>query len=1056
MKKKSGAIDWAFKNATFPIALAACLFIVGIYGLLNMPRNEFPDFTIRQGLIIGSYPGASSEKVEEELTSKVEEFLFAYNEVDKTKTYSYSKDGLMFIYVEVSDKINHNATQQFWNKLKSEVLIFQQMELPREVQGIMVNSDFGSTAAMILGVQSETRPYKDLQRHVEDIEDEFRQIENLAKISHSGGLTEQIAVYVDQDKLASYGITPEAITMSLQNQGAVVASGTLEDDHKERPIYLETTLKTEADIARQAIKTEQNGNIIRVRDVAKVVREYDDADSYLTINGTKGMIITLEMAKKGNIVQFGEEIDERLELILAEMPDDIKITKIANQPEVVDHSISHFMKEFGYALIGVIIVTLILLPIRVASVAAATIPITIAATLALMYFMGIELNTVTLAALIVVLGIVVDDPIVIIDNYVEKLDEGMSIPEAAVSSAKELFPSVFTATLAISATFYPLLFFMEGVASDFISAFPYVIIIALTLSLVISVLLVPFINSLFIKKGLHSHTEEKTEADKKSMLDRLQAFFDKTVNMAMKHYKLTVFSGIGAVIVGVILFGGISQQLFPKVERNQFSIEISLAQGHSLEETAKVVKGLEKRLASDERIEDYTSFIGQSSPRFHTLYAPNLPATTYAQILVTTSSDKTTEEVLRDYDEKYADMYPHAYLRMKQLDMAGTNAPIEVRLYGNDIQQLKKYGDTIINIARATPNTLWSRTDYGDMKEVVIMEVKHDEAARLGLNNRAIGNAIAVNTTGLKATEVWDDKYTVDVKIKSDNQHHQKVSDLRQLSIISPQSRGTVPLRQVADISSEWNQEQIVNRNGLRCLTVRVDITKDAVGNEVLAEMQPHINKINFPEDIRIEYGGEYELQIENNKPMGLSLMLSIALIFLILLWHFKSFMHALLSFITMPLSIFGAALGLILMQYPFGFTSFLGLLALCGIVVRNGIILIDYADELRHEFNYSVKKAAILAAERRMRPIFLTSSAAAVGVIPMIASRSSLWGPLGTVIAFGLMFSMVLTLFVLPVLYWLFFRKEDEEKNINDEATMINGKKNHLTSKAKNIGSLQ
>ena len=314
------------------------------------------------------------------------------------------------------------------------------------------------------------------------------------------------------------------------------------------------------------------------------------------------------------------------------------------------------------------------------------------------------------------------------------------------------------------------------------------------------------------------------------------------------------------------------------------------------------------------------------------------------------------------------------------------------------------------------------------MKEAVKMDIKQNEAARLGLNNRDIANTVAVNTTGLKATEVWDEEYTIDVKIKSENQHRQNVSDLRQLSIISAQKQAKIPLRQVAEITPQWSQEQITNRNGNRCLTVRVDITKDAVANEVLAEMIPHIDEITFPEDIRIEYGGEYELQIENNKPMGLSLMLSVVLIFLILLWHFKNFMHALLSFITMPLSIFGAALGLILMQYPFGFTSFLGLLALCGIVVRNGIILIDYADELRHEHGYSVKKAAILAAERRMRPIFLTSSAAAVGVIPMIVSRSSLWGPLGTVIAFGLMFSMVLTLFVLPVLYWLFFRKEDNE----------------------------
>ncbi|MFC6860353.1 efflux RND transporter permease subunit [Zunongwangia atlantica] len=1033
MKKQNNSIiEWAMQNKSFPLAVALLLVSIGLFGLFNMPRNEFPDFTIRQGLLIGYYPGANSEEVEQELTSKVEEYLFSFNEVDKTKTYSYSQDGRMYIYVEVANRVDEDATEQFWNKLKNGLLVFQQQQLPAGVRGILVNSEFGSTAAMILAIQSSSRPYKDLQHHVEDIEDNLRQLENVAKISHDGGLTEQIAVYTNQNKLATYGISPGMLMQSLQQQGSINPGGTLEGNEFDRPIHIDTFLKDETDVANQIVRTANDGSIIRVKDIAEVKREYEDPDAFTKTNCTKAMIITLEMAKGNNIVQFGKEIEERLHTIESNLPEDIEIVKIADQPEVVHSAIGHFMKEFGYALIGVILVALFLLPFRVASVAAATIPITIASTLAVMYMLGMELNTVTLAALIIVLGIVVDDPIVIIDNHVEKLDEGESIWKAAYHSALELFPSVFTATLAISATFLPLVFFLSGTAKDFLSTFPFTIMIALFLSLAISVLIVPFFNTVFIKKGLHNDKKADKE-NKKSMLDRLQGFFNASLKKAMKHYRLNLAIGLASVILGIILFSSLTRELFPIIERNQFAIEVYLAKGSNLDETAKVVNQFEEKvLKDDERVLNYTSFIGESSPRFHMVYAPNLPAKNFAQILVTTASEDATEEVLKDYDEHYAKMFPNAYFRMKQLNMVNKPAPIEVRLYGNDISQLRAYGDSIIDLARQTPQTIWSRTNFGEMEKTINIDIKKDEAAQLGLSKENIANTVAMYMEGLNATKIYDEDYAIQVKIKAENNKSQTVADLNELAILSAKTQSMVPLRQVANIEPGWQEEQITHRNGMRCLTVRVDITKGAVANVVLEKLRPKIDNLDIPNSIRVDYGGEFEMQQENLVPMGISLSISVLVIFLILIWHFKSIKHASLSFITMPLSILGAALGLMLMQYPFGFTSFLGILALCGIVVRNGIILIDFADELRFKENYSVKDAAILAAQRRMRPIFLTSSAAAVGVIPMIISRSSLWGPLGTVIAFGLMISMVLTLYVLPALYWMFFRNTEEKKTEN------------------------
>ncbi|PZP45762.1 MAG: AcrB/AcrD/AcrF family protein [Pseudopedobacter saltans] len=1035
-KNKSNVIDWCLKYKAVPFSLAIILIIVGLYGLRHMSRNEFPQFTIRQGLIIGYYPGASSQQVKDQLTTKVEQYIFGFNEVDKTKTYSYSRDGMMYMFVEVGGDVDDMNTKNFWNKIKNGVVLMQ-AQMPKEIKGILVNSDFGATSALLLGIESKTRTYRDLEKHVQDIEDNLRTIPELAKISHTGQLSEQIAIYVDNNKLANYGISSGTIMQVLQNEGAIAAAGYVDGKTLDKPIYLSSFYKTQSDLASQIIRNDNNGNIIRLKDVATIKPEYGKPDSYVTVNGTKSIVINMEMKDNKNIVEFGEIVDEHLDQIKKQLPPDIKIVKLANQPDVVDESITHFLKEFAFALIGVVLVAILLLPLRVASVAAATIPITIACTLAIMYLFGFELNTVTLAALIVVLGIVVDDPIVVIDNHIEKLDHGMSVKEAAIASAKELFPSVFTATLAISATFFPLVFFMTGTAKDFVGKFPITIIIALSLSLIISMMLVPYFNTRFIKKGLHKEgTEDKKQ--KKSFLDYVQTFFNNHIGNAMKHWVVTLIIGILAVVGGVMLMGVVHQQLFPKADRNQFAIEIYLPSGYNLDQTNKAVKGMEQYLSKDKRVTSYASFIGTSSPRFHTLYAPNLPAKNYAQILVNTTDDETTEILLDEYQKKYSSMYPDAYLRMKQLTMVSANAPVEIRISGNDITQLKEVANKVMPVAKKAKAVTWVRTDYDEMMSSVNVNIKTDQASRLGISKEDIANSVGMNMEGITATKVWDGDYAMDVKLKTALTDSADITDLAEMSIASPSSRQVVPLRMVADIKTGWNQGQIVTRNGVPTLTVRVDVTKDAVPEETLQEIRKTIDTLKLPAGVHFSYGGEHEMQEENRGPMGLSLLMSIIVIFLILIWHFKSLKHALLSITTMPLALFGAAAGLLMMGYPFGFTSFIGLLALCGIVVRNGIILIDFADEMRFLEGMSVLDAAIHSAERRMRPIFLTSSAAAVGVVPMIISRSSLWGPLGTVICFGLLGAMLFTLFVIPVLYWLFFRGEEKKQNTQENTEPV------------------
>lgn len=449
--KRIGIVESAMRHRQIVFLIASLLAILGIYALFTMPKQEFPTFTIRQGLVIGVYPGASSEEVEQQLTTKVERYLFSYEEIDKTKTYSESKDGMMIIYVTLNDNIKNS--DDFWAKLNDGLGKFK-TELPSGVLALLSNNDFGDTSALLITLESsDHKSYRELEDYMNELESRLRRIESVSKLRHYGLHNEQITIYLDKEKLTNYGISSATLLGSLFTQGFTTMSGTVENDEYNAPIHIAPSFDNEQDIAEQIIYADPTGNIIRLKDVARIVREYPKPDSYITNNGNTCLLISLEMQPGHNIVKYGKEVDEVLEQFQSELPKDVSIERIANQSLVVGHSITTFLKEMMFAIIAVILVTMILMPFRIAAVAATSIPITIFITLGLMFLFGMELNIVTLAALIVMLGIIVDNSIVIIDSYMVKLDQGMSRWNAAISSAEGFFKAIFSATLAISITF---------------------------------------------------------------------------------------------------------------------------------------------------------------------------------------------------------------------------------------------------------------------------------------------------------------------------------------------------------------------------------------------------------------------------------------------------------------------------------------------------------------------------------------------------------------------------------------------------------------------------
>ncbi len=1020
--RKIDFIAACMRNHTIVILVVLVLMIIGIYALINMPRNEYPQFTIRQGVIVGVYPGATSAEVEEQLTRVVENYIFSYQEVNKEKTYSLSKEGIMYIFVELTDQVTN--ADQFWSKIRHGLNELK-MSLPPGVLALVANSDFGDTSALLITLSSESHSYKDLEEQVKRLEAECRKIPTTSKIRRYGFQKEKIFVNIKPELLNEYSIKTISLLGSYQLNGMVNYAGVLKDGSHDLAVHLPTGFASENDLAEQIVFADPAGNVIRLKDIATIERRLADPDNYIRQNGMKTVLVSLEMQPGNNIVQFGEEVDQALKRFEKGCPKDITVSKISELPKYVKDSISNFMKEFLIAIVAVILVTMILLPFRISSVAALTIPVSVLVTMGILYALHIELHTVSLATLIVVLGMIVDNSIVIIDNHVTRLDRGGSPWHTAIASARELFTPIVTATLAIFAAYIPLNLFMKGTAGEFTETIPVVVSVALTVSILVAVFLVPYLNYSFIKKGL-KHTNPASS--KKTFLELLQNAYDKSLEKAFKHPWITIGAGIITILLAGFLLSRLDRQIFPTVERNQFPVEIYLPSGASLERTAAVVDSMATILKKDKRVTNVTSFIGTSSPRFHTVYAPQMPAANFGQLLVNTVSNRATVEVIAEYGEKYAEYFTDAHVKMKELALQPNKEAIEIRISSDSIGDIRLVQEQIMKILKNNHDITWVHDDWNQKQPGITVNLDRDKANRLGYSKSFIATSLMIGLDGIPLTTIWEDDYPVEVMLTQETGGPKDIRILEDQYITSPASLRAIPLRSFSTLTPDWNEGTIVHRNGVRTLTIMVDNDSKVVASSVFNELKPQIDRLKLPEGTTISYGGEYEGQAEVFTPMTYALVLSILIIFFILMLQFKKIKRSLLIMSAMLLTLPGAAIGLQLMGYPFSLTSFLGITSLCGLVVRNGIILIDYLIDLRNSNRMTVYESALAAGKRRMRPIFLTSAAAAVGVIPMIISRSLLWGPLGTVICFGLIVAMFLTLYILPVLYWILHKNEDQK----------------------------
>lgn len=999
------------RNFRITFLIVGCLFVCGIYALARIPKQEFPEYTIRQGVVVGVYPGATAEEVEEQLAKPLEQFLMTYKEVKRAKTTSTSQNGMCYVMVELNDDVNDK--DEVWSKVKHGLAAFK-MQLPAGVAAVVTNDDFGDTSALLITLESDTRSYRELKGYMDDLSDRLRRIESVSNLRPYGVQQEQISVYADPERLAAYGIGEKTLSAALAAQGLTPLGGSVSNAETETPIHIAPSLAGEREVAEQIVWSDPEGHVLRVKDVARVVREYDDPDSYIRNNGHRCVLLSLEMQAGNNIVEYGREVDEVLHAFIEEeLPADVSVQRIADQAKVVGDSVHSFLRDLFVAMAIIIVVMMLLFPLRSAIVAALTIPMSTFISVGMMYLCGIPLNTVTLAALVVVLGMIVDNSIVVIDGYLDYLGRGHSRWFAAVESAREFFPSLLLATICICMIFYPILFTMTGMMGDFLTWFPWTITINLMVSLLLAVMVIPFLEILIIP-AVHVRRDGR-----RSFTDRVHDVYRRVLAWTFRHGWLTISLGAASVVVSLLIATQLKFRMVPFADRDRFAVEIYLRPDTPLERTGAVADSVYRALRADERVKSVTSFVGCSSPRFQMSYAPQIAGKNYAQFIVNTTSVGDTEAILDEYADAWADRFPEAYVKFKQLDYQ--NVPsLEFRFYGSDIDSLRAAADRLMARMRQMPELQWVHTDYEDPRAIAEVRLDPVTASQLGITRTVVAANMALASGDVAVGSVWEGDYRLPVVLKRDARLGERsLSDIGDTYVSSPVPGVSVPLRQIADVEPAWSQSKIVHRNGMRCITVTADLKRGANAMRMTSRISRMLkDEIPLPPGVETELGGAHEFDAETLPPIAAGLSISLVIIFFFILVNFRKFGITLVVMASMSLCLFGAMVGLWIADFTIGLTSVLGFITLLGMIVRNVILMYQHAEDKRKVCHWSGKLAAYDAGKRRMVPIFLTTATTAVGVVPMMLGGSTFWAPVGVTIFAGGIGSLILVVTILPVLY--------------------------------------
>ncbi|MHB1127957.1 MAG: efflux RND transporter permease subunit [Bacillota bacterium] len=991
------------------VLVAMLLFIIaGAAGYYKMPRQEDPDIIPSWATVFTGYPGAGPEKVEQLVTRVLEKRI---SEMDDIKELtSYSQEGGSIIVVHLEDGADREKS---WDALREKVDAAR-AEMPTDTREPDVNTRLSETITMMISVESHAYSYSQLSQYAEQVKRRLEPVRGVARVDLVGEPEEEVTVMLDWRWLSEYDVPPTQIFAALQGRNNLIPGGSWPSDGFRNQVITSGQYGSLQEIAGTVVAVSDEGYPIRLDHVAKVERLPNPSPTYIRSNGNRAVILTITAKEGLNVVKLGRQVREQLSGFSDILPGDVKVKVIVDQPLGIEERLSNFSSSLIFGMLLVIIVVLTTMGVRSAVIISISIPFSILLSFALMPVLGIKLHQVSIAALVISLGMLVDNAIVITDNIDRLLVAGIERREAVIRGVGEVGTAVLTATLTTVGAFIPLML-MQGDTGDFIRDIPQVVSLALLASLLVSVTVTPLFGYNFLK-------QKKAGVASIQVLRPAEEFYRRILAASLKRPGITLFLAITALGISFVAIPLLGLQFFPPADRNQLIIDVNMPRGTDIKVNDEVSSSVESILMEQSQIENFTAFIGRGIPKFYYNELPPRESSDITQILITlkdnSRSDEDVEALIYSLRHKFAGEIAGARIEVRRLEQGPpVGAAIAVRIGGDDLDTLQTLSRQVQEMVQQVSGTVGVSTD---IQEVPLLRVEVDpsRAALSGLTNYDVSLAVRAATEGLHATDYQEGSKELPVVMRYYRAGMEGLGGLESLFVTSPVTGANVPLKEIARVFPEWEVAEIIRYNNQRTVTVRANV-EGRLPAEVQQDIENRLESLDLPKGYFITYGGENEDRDASFASLGNAAIIAVLVIYLLLVIQFNSLIQPIVVLSTIPLALFGAVIGLWVTGNPVGFMALLGIVSLSGIVVNNAIVLLEFINALRRN-SIPLTEAIMEAGRQRFRPIMLTTLTTVGGLLPLTVSGGKLWGPMGWSIIFGLLGSTLLTLVVVPALYLL------------------------------------
>ena len=1034
---------FAIEKNRITFSILAVVILLGISLYQSLPRDSMPPYTVRVATIISEFTGASPERVEQLVTDKIEKKVQEIPELKEIT--STSRTGISIVTVTLKDEVSPDKLQSVWDKLRRKLNNID--GLPEDVNPELNDDDIGVVYGIMVGLLSDGFSYSDMKEFADDLRDNLIKLDDAAKVEFGGVQEERIFVEFDNSRLKEYGLSAGILQNIIASTNILNSGGEINLENER--IILEPTgnYNSMEDLKNTLVPVGNSNTIVNLSDITNIRKAYlEPASSKVKVNGMDAISLSISLKEGANIIQLGKEVDKVLKKWNEKLPVGLTVARLASMDHYVQKSINDFIGNLAQAIIIVLLVMLIFLGFRTGLIVASLIPIVTITTLMLMGVLNIGLNQVSLAALIMALGMMVDNSIVVSESIVVKMGRGISSKQAAIESSKELAIPLLISSLTTSAAF--LAFFLaESIMGDIVGPLFSVITLALLSSWLVTLTIITLFSYLFVKV--------KRDGKKPSIIDRIferaKTIYKNQILLFLR-YKGMVVTGITLLFfISMFLFGFVRFLFFPDSDRNMITVDINLALGTKLEVTEDLVSQIDTFIAdslivNEERkkgVVDWSSYIGKGPESYDLGYVQDESNSSYAHMLVNTSSGDDNQMVINKLDKFCFNTFPEADVKVGFLGSGGGGTPIEIKVSGDSPEVLSKIAESITAKLKAVSLTKNVKDDWGPKIKKFVVDVDQNNALVAGVTNQDIATSLETVLSGIKTGEFREEDKSIPIVMRSDESQEQTFETIETLNIFSQSTGKSVPFLQVASIHPEWQYAKIKRKDLIRSVNISSELREGGNASEIVGSILPWLDEqqTSWPEDYYYELGGEDKNSSDNMGSVIDYLPLSAFIILMLLIIQFNSFRKTAIVLSTIPLGIIGVVFGLLIFNSYFGFMTFLGIISLAGIVINNAIVLLDRINIELTKYNRSQQDAVIMACIQRFRPIMLTTLTTTFGLIPLYLGGGLMWEPMAVAIMVGLLFATLITLVFIPSVYSLLFKVSYKDYKFDETLLQVKDK---------------